>query len=352
MPLGTRLDLRKFDLWYSSRDTTKAREELRNHLLVDLLPKWLEQQSFPFEHARSHQLGTEKIVTLASTMPRNFSSSPIRQSKTSFTYPQARSSSLGSFRLAMSASFAFAIPIRRMKPRDGPPSGTRPRLVKGARRPTSPTAASPRFLDRDPRYKADLGKAVPGVEARISAEGELLIKSPFMFSKYLYNPAATLAAHDSEGYFKTDDTCRKEGDFFFIVGRASLDIIKSGGYKIGTLEIERCLLEIPYLQEAMVIGVEDEEFEQRVGAVVTLSNDLTGLRIDDLRAELRKKLPGYQLPTILRVVPGELPRGATGKVQKKILGPQYFAPGQWRANSEVQVWGGQKKPGVEARARL
>ncbi|KAK4552276.1 hypothetical protein LTR86_010446 [Recurvomyces mirabilis] len=230
--------------------------------------------------------------------------------------------------------------------------GGRPILVRYGSSEVPACIRYPADMDFSLLPRGCVGKAVPGVEAKISAEGELLIKSPFMFSKYLHKPAATLAAHDSEGYFKTGDICRKEGEFFFIIGRASLDIIKSGGYKIGALEIERCLLELPYIQEAMVIGVEDEEFGQRVGAVVTLSNGLTDLRIDDLRAELRKKLPGYKLPTVLRVVPGELPKGATGKVQKKILGPQYFAPGRWRAGSEVQVWGGQKQPGVEVRARL
>lgn len=73
----------------------------------------------------------------------------------------------------------------------------------------------------------------------------------------------------------------------------------------------------------MVVGVTDEEFGQRVGAVVTLSNDQNiystapGCRkftIDDLREDLRVKLPGYKLPTLLRVVETEIPKGETGKV--------------------------------------
>ncbi|KAK4891844.1 hypothetical protein LTR27_009543 [Elasticomyces elasticus] len=100
-----------------------------------------------------------------------------------------------------------------------------------------------------------VGMAVPGVDAKVSPEGELLIKSPFI---YLHNPTATAAAHDDQGYFKTGDICREEGEHFFIIGRASLDTIKSGGYKIGAVEIERYLLELPYCQEGMVVGVEDE----------------------------------------------------------------------------------------------
>ncbi|KAK5727762.1 hypothetical protein LTR17_012524 [Elasticomyces elasticus] len=197
----------------------------------------------------------------------------------------------------------------------------------------------PAGIDYSRIPSGSVGMAAPGVDAKVSPEGELLIKSPFMFSKYLHNPAATAATHDDQGYFKTGDICRKEGEYFFIVGRASLDIIKSGGYKIGAVEIERCLLELPYCQEAMVVGVEDEEFGQRVAAAVTLAGDLRSLSLGDVRADLRRKLPGYKLPTVLRVVAGELPKGATGKVQKKILGPQYFPAGRWQSELAVQVWG-------------
>ena len=59
----------------------------------------------------------------------------------------------------------------------------------------------------------------------------------------------------------------------FITGRASVDILKSGGYKISALDIERELLSLPYIAEAMVVGVPDDEFGQRVAAVITLRND-------------------------------------------------------------------------------
>lgn len=55
-----------------------------------------------------------------------------------------------------------------------------------------------------------------------------------------------------------------------IVGRVRVDIIKSGGYKISTPEIELEILRLLYIAKAMVVGVEDEEFGQRVGAVVAL----------------------------------------------------------------------------------
>lgn len=171
-----------------------------------------------------------------------------------------------------------------------------------------------------------------------------------MFSKYLYDPEATANAHDEDGYFRTGDIARKEGKYYYIVGRASLDIIKSGGYKISALDIERELLGLPYITEAMVVGVEDEEYGQRVAAVVALQeDDLTDaflenygnteymLTIEDVRRDLRNRLTGYKLPTLLRVVCGELPKTATGKVQKKVLGPRFF-PSSYQTCPEVQQW--------------
>lgn len=151
---------------------------------------------------------------------------------------------------------------------------------------------------------------------------------------------ATIEAHDQDGWFKTGDICRQEGSVFFVMGRASVDIIKSGGYKISASEIEREIMELPHVTEAMVVGVEDEEFGQRVGAVVSLqaSSEGSEFSIDSLRGCLRNKLPGYKLPTLLRVVDGELEKGPTGKLQKKILGAKLFPTPGWQDHPEVQIW--------------
>jgi len=62
---------------------------------------------------------------------------------------------------------------------------------------------------------------------------------------------------DKDGFFKTTDIARREEMYFFIVGRASLDKIKSGGNKPSALDIGRKLLVLPYIAEAMVVGVAD-----------------------------------------------------------------------------------------------
>jgi malonyl-CoA/methylmalonyl-CoA synthetase len=176
-----------------------------------------------------------------------------------------------------------------------------------------------------------------------------------MFAKYLRDPEATAKAHDAEGYFKTGDIARREGDNHFIIGRASQDIIKSGGYKISALDIERELLALPYIAEAIVVGVSDEEFGQRVGAVLSLHPEAFGgpgsgevLTIDGLREDLRSRLAGYKMPTLLRVVEGEMPKTASGKILKKVLGEKYFPEG-YEAIPEVQVWKARVKTELTAK---
>ncbi|KAJ4854632.1 AMP-binding enzyme domain-containing protein [Trichoderma breve] len=187
-----------------------------------------------------------------------------------------------------------------------------------------------------------VGKPFFGLEVKLSngTEGEILVKSPHMFREYLYDPVATAAAFTVDGYYKTGDIARSEGDYYFILGRASIDIIKSGGYKISALDIERELLNLSYISEAMVVGVPDEEYGQRVAAAITLRDDYQepSLRLEKLRADLRSRLAGYKLPTILRVVK-DFPKSASGKVVKRVLGKQLFSEPN---DPHIQVWRSQK----------
>lgn len=126
---------------------------------------------------------------------------------------------------------------------------------------------------------------------------------------------------------------------YFITGRASVDILKSGGYKVSTIEIERAMLELPYIKEVAVLGVADEEYGQRVGAAV-VTKELAGskLSLEKLRQDLKDKLAKYKLPTLMRLFHLELPKGPTGKVQKKVLGETYFPSPGWLQDSKVERW--------------
>lgn len=129
-----------------------------------------------------------------------------------------------------------------------------------------------------------------------------------------------------------------------------MDIIKSGGYKISALDIEREVLALPYISEVMAVGVPDDEFGQRVAVAVTLlkeemaedfstthGNGQHALTLDALRTDLRSRLASYKMPTLLRVVEGDFPKTVSGKVVKKVLGPKFF-PQVYEADPAVQVW--------------
>lgn len=177
-------------------------------------------------------------------------------------------------------------------------------------------------------------------------EGEVVIKSPAgeLFSKYLFDPEATAKAHTVDGYYRSGDIARHENGYYWILGRASIDIIKSGGYKISALDIEREILALPYVAEVMVVGVPDLEFGERVAAAVVLKEPkdqkgepVTDLSLERMRSDLRARLAGYKMPTVLRLIKGELPKSGTGKVVKKVLGPQFFPKG-YTELKEVQAW--------------
>jgi malonyl-CoA/methylmalonyl-CoA synthetase len=208
-----------------------------------------------------------------------------------------------------------------------------------------------------------VGEVSWGVDVRLSEgeEGEVLMRSPLMFAKYLHDPEATAAVVDKQGFYRTGDIARREGKYYWIMGRASVDILKSGGYKISALDIEREILALPYISEVMVVGVPDDEFGQRVSAVVSLQTETLdsdwkkshsspkyALTLDALRDDLANRLAGYKRPTLLRVIEGDLPRTASGKIIKKALGPQFFPP-NYEAIPEVQKW---KAPPSGPRAKL
>lgn len=114
-------------------------------------------------------------------------------------------------------------------------------------------------------------------------------------------------------------------------------VLKCGGYKISALDIEREIMALDYLSECMVVGIEDAEYGQRVAAALVLKETSAFLSLCELRKDLRHRLAGYKMPTIMRIVEGELPKMVTGKVSKKMLGPRLF-PRDYRSCREVQFW--------------
>ncbi len=152
--------------------------------------------------------------------------------------------------------------------------------------------------------------------------GDLQIRGPNVFKEYFNRPEATEKEFTNDGWFKTGDTAQFDGNSFKILGRSSVDIIKSGGYKISALHVERLLLENPAIQDIAVVGLEDLTWGQKVAAVIVLDGG-SDLTLEDLRRWCKGRMPDYLIPTVLKVL-DEMPRNHMGKVNKKELVKSVF----------------------------
>jgi malonyl-CoA/methylmalonyl-CoA synthetase len=146
---------------------------------------------------------------------------------------------------------------------------------------------------------------------RENTPGEIMIKGPQVFFEY-WNQEKTTKDSFFEGWFKTGDVAELVDGYYKILGRASVDIIKSGGYKISALEIEDVLLKHPLVKECAVIGVADKKWGEVVAAAVTASDELT---LEDIQAWSLDFLSDYKIPRSLKLLE-ELPKNAMGKVVK------------------------------------
>jgi fatty acid CoA ligase FadD36 len=170
------------------------------------------------------------------------------------------------------------------------------------------------------RVLGTVGRALPGVATRIvdddgTGVGELQVQAPWMFDGYLNRADATAAMRTDDNWFRTGDAASIDDDGRHrIVGRMSLDLIKSGGYRIGAGEVEDALLTHRAVREAAVVGLPDDDLGQRVVAFVV------GERVDDdvLITHVAGALSAHKRPREIRWV-AALPRNAMGKVVKSSL---------------------------------
>ncbi len=173
------------------------------------------------------------------------------------------------------------------------------------------------------RRAGTVGQPLPGVSVRLVDEGgsevapgtpgALEVRGEGLFREYWQRPEATVEAFRDE-WFVTGDTAVVEDGFFRILGRSSVDIVKSGGYKISALEIEAVLRDHPAIADCAVLGLPDQEWGERVAAAVELRVGAT-LELEALKVFCRDRLAPYKIPRTLLVVE-VLPRNVMGKVLK------------------------------------
>lgn len=169
-----------------------------------------------------------------------------------------------------------------------------------------------------------VGQPLPNVQIRLAGDdgqpttdpslpGEIQVRGPAVFREYWNRPEATRESF-IDGWFRTGDIAVLDRGSYRILGRASVDIIKSGGYKLSALEIETALLDHPAIRDCAVVGLPDDEWGEQTAVAVVLRHDTT-LDLETLRGWCRQRLSVYKIPRRLLIV-DSLPKNAMGKVSK------------------------------------
>jgi malonyl-CoA/methylmalonyl-CoA synthetase len=174
------------------------------------------------------------------------------------------------------------------------------------------------------RRAGNVGMPLPGVNIKLVNEqyepvakdepGEIIVSGKNVFKEYWNKPDATAEAFTKEGWFKTGDIAIIEDGYYRIMGRNSVDIIKSGGYKISALEIEEVLREHDIIQDCAVVGINDDEWGELIVAAIVV-NDKKAFDEKVLSDWLVQKMAAYKKPRKYLCL-DELPRNAMGKVVK------------------------------------
>jgi len=180
------------------------------------------------------------------------------------------------------------------------------------------------------RRPGHVGLPLPGVLMRLVDDknnvvlpgnpGEIQVKGASIFKEYWGKSEATEKAFTKDGWFITGDIAQLNDGLYKILGRDSVDIIKSGGYKISALEIEDELRKLESVDDCAVVGLANEEYGELIAAC--LVSEKKELDFDIITNQLKEQLPSYKVPRkfILRK---ELPRNVLGKVTKNEL-KKYF----------------------------
>lgn len=197
-----------------------------------------------------------------------------------------------------------------------------------------PTAAYDR-MTQDERFalKRKAGRILFGVEAKIVGEdgerlpedgvatGELAVRGPYVISRYYRDEAASDAAFDHEGWFLTGDVSSIDPEGYIHITDRSKDLIKSGGEWISSIDLENRVMAHEAVAEAAAIACRHPKWEERPLLVVVRRPGADAGK-EDLLAFLEGKIAKWWMPDDIVFV-DEMPHGATGKVNKRLLREQY-----------------------------
>jgi len=188
---------------------------------------------------------------------------------------------------------------------------------------------------RGERRMGSVGFPLPGVQARVvdrrterplpdGEVGELQIRGPHVCRGYHDRPQQTATAFTADGWLRTGDLAERAPDGYYTLQGRATDLIISGGLNVYPPEVERALLAHPQVQAVAVIGCADEEWGERVVALVVPAADACDEDqfAQALQRWCRARLAAYKIPRVWRFV-AALPRNALGKVRKAVLREQF-----------------------------
>ena len=183
------------------------------------------------------------------------------------------------------------------------------------------------------RRAAMTGLELPGTEVRVVDEnghdvprdgetvGEIIARGNIVMKGYWKQPEETAQAI-RDGWLYTGDMATMDSEGYVLIVDRKKDIIVRGGENISSIEVEKALYSHPAVLECAVIAVPDEKWGEVPQAFVAL-RDGAVCEPEELQSHCRTTLAGYKVPASIEIVPS-LPKGGTGKIQKKVLRAKYW----------------------------
>ncbi|MFD6858714.1 AMP-binding protein [Rhodococcus sp. NPDC060090] len=169
----------------------------------------------------------------------------------------------------------------------------------------------------DKRLYTD-GNPTPGVEIRLTDDGEILSRGPDLCAGYT-DPALTAKAFDDEGWYHTGDIGVLDDDGYLTITDRKADFIIRGGENISALEVEEVLLALPSVAEVAVVSAPDERLGEHAAAVLRLHPGHTLPTLDDVRSHFAQAgVAKQKWPEELHEI-ADFPRTASGKIQKFLV---------------------------------
>ncbi len=237
-------------------------------------------------------------------------------------HPEADQYDLSALELCVSGG--SAMPVEVMKTFDDKYSVN---ILEGYGLSETSPVASFNVLER-PKKPGSIGLPIEGVEFRLVDDagdvvtesdkpGEICIFGPNVMKGYYGKPDATAASIDGDGWFSTGDIATRDDEgFYFIVDRKK-DMIIRGGFNVYPRELEEVLYGHPAVAEAAVVGVPHEKHGEEVKAVLALKAGQEATA-ESIMEYCKTQMAAYKYPRIIEFR-DELPKGATGKILKRVL---------------------------------